>query len=509
MATTSLADSDPFVDPVNTPSDHDYTEAWTLPVGRSASLTLATDSLIVLDEDFTRRETRNCCGLLPSKAKTTQAIPFFNILWAELSDFDITVQYAKPTAKNVVRVASVNYLVEKPQRSYAQSWVTKLLDRAYGESQRKKRLKVLINPFGGSGSAQKWYLRDIEPIFAAARCETDVERTLYQGHAVEIAEKLDIEAYDVIASCSGDGLPHEVFNGLGKKQDAIKALSKVAVVQLPCGTGNAMSWNLNGTDSTSMAALCVVKGIRTPLDLTSITQGDRRTLSFLSQSLGIVAEVDLGTEHLRWMGSARFTYGFLVRVLRKTVYPCDLWVKIDIPTKGAIREHYRKELTNHASVEERRDSNDAENPGLPELQYGSIASPLPSTFTSIPSSKVGNFYAGNMALMAPDANFFPATLPSDGHLDLITVGGDISRLSAIKCFLAVEKGGFFDFPQVNYRKISGYRIIPREQKGGYISIDGERVPFEGFQAEVHRGLGTVLSKTGHLYEAEGVLPKSG
>ena len=48
MAPTSLADSDPFVDPVNSVSDDDYTEAWTLPVGRSASLTLATDSLIVL-----------------------------------------------------------------------------------------------------------------------------------------------------------------------------------------------------------------------------------------------------------------------------------------------------------------------------------------------------------------------------------------------------------------------------------------------------------------------------
>lgn len=48
MAPTSLSDSDPFVDPINTVSDQDYSEAWTLPVGRSASLTLATDSLIVL-----------------------------------------------------------------------------------------------------------------------------------------------------------------------------------------------------------------------------------------------------------------------------------------------------------------------------------------------------------------------------------------------------------------------------------------------------------------------------
>ncbi len=431
------------------------------------------------------------------------------MLWAELSDFDVTIQYAKPTTKSVVRVASVNYLVEKPQQGYAKDWVSKLLDRAYGESQREKKIKVLINPFGGRGKSQKWFLRDIEPIFAAARCDMDVERTLYQGHAVEIAEKLDTDAYDVIASCSGDGLPHEVFNGLGKKRDATRALAKVAVVQLPCGTGNAMSLNLNGTDSTSMAALCIVKGIRTPLDLVSITQGDRRTLSFLSQSVGVVADCDLGTEHIRWMGSARFTYGFLIRVMRKTVYPADLAVKIDVPTKGAVKEEYRRELSNHAPAEERRDIQEAADGGLPELQYGTISSPLPSEFTNVPSSNMGNFYAGNMPFMAPGANFFPATLPSDGHLDLVTIEGDISRTSAIKCFLAVDNGTFFSNPNVNYRKISGYRITPRGQKNGYISIDGERVPFEEFQAEVHRGLGTVLSRSGHLYEAEGVVPRPG
>ncbi|KAI4189665.1 MAG: hypothetical protein L6R41_001325 [Letrouitia leprolyta] len=109
--------------------------------------------------------------------------------------------------------------------------------------------------------------------------------------------------------------------------------------------------------------------------------------------------------------------------------------------------------------------------------------------------------------MAPDANFFPATLPNDGCMDLVTVNGDISRTGAIKCLLAVGAGKFFDVPDVNYRKISGYRIIPKNQKDGYISIDGERMPFEPFQAEVHRGLGTVLSKSGHIYEAPGVVSR--
>ena len=78
------------------------------------------------------------------------------------------------------------------------------------------------------------------------------------------------------------------------------------------------------------------------------------------------------------------------------------------------------------------------------------------------------------------------------------IGGDIPRLTAIKMLLSVEKGGLIDFPEVSYRKVRGYRLVPHD-KQGYISIDGERVPFEAFQAEVHRGLGCVLSRSGKLY----------
>ena len=38
------------------------------------------------------------------------------------------------------------------------------------------------------------------------------------------------------------------------------------------------------------------------VDLCSVTQKDRKFLSFLSQAIGLMAELDLGTEHLRFMG---------------------------------------------------------------------------------------------------------------------------------------------------------------------------------------------------------------
>lgn len=414
----------------------------------------------------------------------------------------VTIKYAEPISKSDVSVASVYYPIDREQKSRAEQWVSKLLDLAYGDAQRNKRVKAVVNPFGGKGKAAKIYFRDVEPILAAAKCEVATVSTTHRGHAEEIAEQIDVNAYDVIATCSGDGIAYEVFNGLGKKFNAGEALAKIAVAHIPCGSGNAMSWNLNGTGSPSMAALCLVKGVRTPLDLVSITQGNRRTLSFLSQSFGIVAETDLGTENLRWMGDARFTYGFLVRLLGKTVYPCDLAVKVEIDGKEHIKDHYRTEARKNA-VPRTREEPVPDSAGLPSLRYGSVSDPVPSDWKLVSHDKLGNFYAGNMAFMAADANFFPAALPNDGFIDMITIRGDIRRRSAIQMLLAVASGTMFDMPDVNYQKVSGYRIIPKERDDGFISIDGEKVPFEPFQAEVHKGLGTVLSKSGYKYEAKG------
>lgn len=302
----------------------------------------------------------------------------------------------------------VKYPIEYQQVELTNAWVGRLLDRAYKESQQKKRLLILVNPHAGKGSAEKWYFRDVEPLLKAANCDFDMVKTTYSGEAVDLMEKLDIDAYDAVASCSGDGLPYEVFNGLGKRRDAKRALSKIAVVHIPCGSGNAMSWNLNGTGSTSVATLAIIKGISTPLDLVSVTQGETRTLSFLSQSVGIVAESDLATEHLRWLGAQRFTYGFLVRLLTEVCYPCDIAVKVAIDDRTGIIEHHKREQNNHEPASERRgyrnildddaSANSGNEEGLPTLRYGTINDKLPEGWELVPYDKLGNFYCGNVSL---------------------------------------------------------------------------------------------------------------
>jgi sphingosine kinase len=106
-----------------------------------------------------------------------------------------------------------------------------------------------------------------------------------------------------------------------------------------------------------------------------------------------------------------------------------------------------------------------------------------------------------MAYMAADANFFSAAWMNDGLMDLVCTNGDLPVLSSLAMLLGVSDGTFFDNPHVSYKKISAYRIVPR-QEDGFISIDGERVPFAPFQAEVHQALGVVISKRG-VMEAPG------
>lgn len=539
MSFSIPAEPNPFDDPAGAEQAANLQAVLT--VDRNATLTLGTDALIVLDEGLVhRREPRNCCGLLPQLSKTTRAIPFYNVLWATLEDFEVTVQFAQPTGKKGCTVGHVHYtLTDKSMYAHAKSWVEALLDRAYPSGvKRRKKMKVLVNPFGGQGYAQKMWSREVEPIFAAAKCDIDVEKTAYRGHAVEIAEKIDVDAYDAIACASGDGLPHEVFNGLAKQKDAKRALKKVAVVQLPCGSGNAMSLNLNGTDSPSLAAVAIVKGIRSSLDLVAITQGSQRYYSFLSQAVGIIAECDLGTDSLRWMGPLRFTWGFLVRLMGQTVYPAELSFALETDDKHAIQENHRRFLSEHTASTAKKlsqgslsasevsvaagTSNDGEV--LPALRYGSVKDALPSNFQTHDMPTLGNFYTGNMAYMSPDTPFFPVALPADGKMDLITIDGLVPRLTALRMLTNVEHGTLMNFPEVNYRKVSGYRITPRltekpskglkskigrwlggagKEKEGYIAIDGERVPYEPFQAEVMEGLGTVLSKRGGVYEFDG------
>ncbi|UPL03762.1 hypothetical protein LCI18_014696 [Fusarium solani-melongenae] len=471
------------------------------------TLTIGVDAL-ELSDPVAKKAGRSSCSPLSSRPVSKNSVPLYNVLWAELSDNHITVDYAIHASKTLIKPGKWSFalavLDEARSGTSPESFVKTLLSRAYGDAPPQKRAYVLINPNSGPGGAVKKWESEVKPLFDAARLQLDVVILKRGGEATELAEKADLSRYDTIMACSGDGTPHEIFNGLAKRPDAAKALASIAVSHIPCGSGNAFSCNLYGSHRASFAALAIIKGVVTPMDLVSVTSGSNRIISFLSQTLGIIAESDLGTEHLRWMGSARFEVGVLQRMFKRTCYPCDLAVKVEIDEKESVKAHYKHHAstTSLAALAKAAEAAPAESEGLPALKYGTVQDELPEGWELVPYDKIGTFYAGNMAYMSPDANFFSASLISDGCMDLVTIDGDLPPFTALGVLLDVEADKLFDNPHVTYKKISAYRIIPRNQDDGFISIDGEKIPFGPIQAEIHQGLGRVISKSGK-YEAKG------
>lgn len=345
------------------------------------------------------------------------------MLWAEVIEDrrHLRIDYAEQTHEHYLEPRSLSFPLPHLASEEADdtslggvtSWIENLLDRAYGNSSRRKRAWVVVNPHAGPGGADKIWRKQVKPIFDAARMPMTVVRTSYSGEAVKLAKDLNIDDFDIAVPCSGDGLPHEVFNGLGQRPDARRALSKIAVCHIPCGSGNAMSCNLYGTHRPTLAALAIVKGLPTPLDLISVTQGNRRTISFLSQALGMIADLDITTEHLRWMGPHRFTYGFLVLAMQKKVYPCDIAIKAEIEHKHGVKEHYRKRVTQGPQLSSQLGNGDGESDQrLPPLKYGTATDSLPEGWELVPHEKLGSFYCGNVC---PLASLFSAHLYAYTH----------------------------------------------------------------------------------------------
>ncbi|EJU05500.1 hypothetical protein DACRYDRAFT_98209 [Dacryopinax primogenitus] len=402
----------------------------------------------------------------------------------------------------------VLWITGKPQdgeKELVQAWMGRLMTAA-GCIVPGRRIKVIVNPFGGQGKGKHIFEHRARPVFEAAKCFLDVTFTTHSGHAEEVAASLDVSAYDAIAIVSGDGVAYEVFNGLAKHKDALRAL-RLPVAHVPAGSGNAFTVSLIGPKDcrdVALAVLNAVKGRVVPLDIASITQGNERRVTFLSQTMGLMADLDLGTENLRWMGDQRFIVGFVQGVLRMKHCPVKVWLKVAESDKQKIADVFRAHYTfntdkSHADGTANGTANGnasaleeepAEGEGMPPLKWRDSDN---DGWVEFPE-KIIYLYGGMMPYVARDFMQFPAAEMNDGCLDLV-LQTPAPRTTMLSSQDGAHSGKQFWMPSQHYFKVHAYRAIPLAQKGN-ISIDGERWPFLPFQVEVHKGLGRTLSMLG-------------
>jgi sphingosine kinase len=139
---------------------------------------------------------------------------------------------------------------------------------------KKRKILVLVNPFSGQGlAARSWEVA--QPILERAHVELTVVMTQRAGHAYDMVnQELKPGDYDGIATVSGDGLIHEVVNGLYRRSDYIQMMTSMALGFIPGGSANGLVkavLDYSGEEySIENAAFLVAKGRTTRMDLTEI-----------------------------------------------------------------------------------------------------------------------------------------------------------------------------------------------------------------------------------------------
>ncbi|CAR27025.1 hypothetical protein ZYGR_0I02960 [Zygosaccharomyces rouxii] len=432
----------------------------------------------------------------------------------------IEITFAKPRRHDVVP-KRLTLLISHFSSSPETNVVEEIMRRSYKNAKINRSVLVIINPHGGQGKAKKLFMTKCRPILLASRCPIEIAYTKYGRHAVDIAREVDLNKYDTIACASGDGIPYEVINGLYQRKDRAAAFNKLSITQLPCGSGNAMSVTCHWTSNPSYAALSLVKSVESRIDLMCCSQPsyckEFSRLSFLSQCYGIIAESDINTEFIRWLGPTRFELGVAFNIIQRKKYPCDVWVKYVAKSKDDVKVHYleqkkktRTELEayfdDNSQLEETTNTRVSDYETTEEdfkLKFP-LEDGVPDDWEKLDSSltdNLGIFYTGKMPYMAADAKFFPAALPNDGAMDLMVTDArtPVTRIAPI--LLALDKGTHVLQPEVIHTKILAYKIIPRVQSSLF-SVDGERFPLEPLQVEVLPKICKTLLRNGTYVDTE-------
>lgn len=307
---------------------------------------------------------------------------------------------------------------------------------------------VLINPVGGKGEAvRKW--NTVHPLFEA--CAVTVISTLYpatthRNHASELLTTTDTSAFTAVVTCSGDGLVHEVVNAL-----CTIGNTELPVAALPGGSANAMACVMcdrSGLQcSLFNSAFAIIRGRRTRMDVTRLQGiGESPVYSFLSVAWGFIADVDIGSERFRWLGSMRFDiYGFwkLLRLKR-----------------------YNGRLTIYG-------------------ESGEI----------VESGGFLYFLSCNLPFIGTDMHVAPRAQIDDGCNDLLFVRAEnVGRFGLAKVLLKQDGGEHLNLRQLQYVKCRRWALAPTS---GIYSIDGELYPARDITAEVMQGaISTLALKNG-------------
>lgn len=327
---------------------------------------------------------------------------------------------------------------------------------------RSKKLIIFVNPKSGDGRAVKMFEKSVQPALEHAGIAYELILTQRPNHGRDFASSSDLSRWSGLVIVSGDGLLHEIIQGLFQRDDNQDVIN-IPLGIIPAGSGNGLARSLAHINKEKYdkgqafaSVLNLVSGRTKPMDLTRVrTQSGRTYYSFLSIGWGFLADCDIESEVLRFMGEPRFALWSAIRVANLRHY------------RGRL--HYKPAVT----------SSDGPRPNsegwvITEDDFISVYC------VSLP-------WIGTSILMAPKSTL------SDGLLYLVIIRKGVTRVQLTNILFAFETEKHLSLPGVETLPVTAFKLEPLTPNG-HLTLDGELIEYGPIEAEVLQGCTRIMSK---------------
>jgi sphingosine kinase len=151
------------------------------------------------------------------------------------------------------------------------------LSRPSSLLEKRERFLVVVNPRSGpKRNGEQVYETVLKPMLEQAGINHDVIVTTHSRHAEELiqeqrADDRDISNYDGIVALGGDGIVHEIMQGIKNRTDSKELLDKLKLGIVPCGSANGLAKSLAHASkercSPLDSAFLICKGYSSKMDI--------------------------------------------------------------------------------------------------------------------------------------------------------------------------------------------------------------------------------------------------
>ncbi|XP_076335805.1 sphingosine kinase 2-like [Tachypleus tridentatus] len=329
-----------------------------------------------------------------------------------------------------------------------------------------------------------------------------------------------------IVSVSGDGLIYEIVNGLLARSDWREAI-KMPIGVIPGGSGNGLAFSLNEAlgeptvlDSVTSSVLHIIKGRIQKKHLILLQTVDESVCSLSSFLWGVIADIVLDSEVLRFLGEVRYGLTGTLKSLSPRKYRGRLSFLRATDESRAKLARARKAASDRLNVNQLRNSklirylhedqsfigstSNHSNPLFQSTTFNDLKENNASSSRFLWKTETsllptwdqhvsedwetieGEFYVIGCSYVSRLSTYLslsPFAKLNDDTIWLILVRGHVPQVLVMHFLIAMRSGKHVNCSFVDMIPILAFRLIPFEKKGGF-AVDGEYMECRPVQGEV-------------------------